>query len=476
MNISSGGPPVNPTAPGKRPLETETQGKFKEPKLDQPLSGGVASNSVGKVSDSQVISAQQGQLISPGETVEISKDTIERLKEISDYFQRIHGCGDKGMNGLSWNGQNYTFCGISDVCESLIFIQKHMENWRELTTFQAIAFIKCMLKFLPTDELQKELSKYLSENLLEVIHYLKTALKMTGEENKEIKSMIQEIGEHDEIANATLLNIDFSKIPDSGPARLETIRDLGELFLKSLEAITLKSSQKLTQDDLEALVFGIDNPIIPITLQDEYQGDDGSLVKIEYKGSNRTLTLDSNGKVKECRSLSLVKSDESVVNVTGKDHMRVKIDPESGTLLQWVTLSAKSIELVGNPCQRKIEDKETIALDYRYENCWFTGNLSLDTDINVHTGTFKVATTPKKYENLNVEYNRGSVFSSAAFIGIRAIDDNGRFWQCITHHNCGRYENCFYYGTTDAPVTFVRQVAPTSNEHFFRLKAVQNKK
>ena len=288
--------------------------------------------------------------------------------------------------------------------------------------------------------------------------------------------MIQEIGEHDEIANATLLNIDFSKIPDSGPDRLQTIRDLGELFLKSLEAITLNISQNLTQNDLKALVLGIDKPTIPITLQDESKGDDGSLVKTYYKGNKNSLTLNSKGKVEECLSLSLVKSDESVVNVTGKDHMRVKIDPESGTLLQWVTLSAKSIELVGNPCQRKIEDKETIALDYRYENCWFTGNLSLDTDINVHTGTFKVATTPKKYENLNVEYNRGSVFSSAAFIGIRAIDDNGRFWQCITHHNCGRYENCFYYGTTDAPVTFVRQVAPTSNEHFFPIKGSTKQK
>ena len=187
--------------------------------------------------------------------------------------------------------------------------------------------------------------------------------------------MIQEIGTHDEITKATLLNMDFSEIPDSGPDRLETIRHLGGLFLPSLEAITLKISQKLKQNDLEALVLGIENPIISITLQDECKGDDGSLVKIEYKGSNRTLTLDSNGKVEECLSLSLVKSDKSVVNVTGKDHMRVKIDPESGTLLQWVTLSAKSIELGGNPCQRKITDKETVASHYRHGgNCWFTGN------------------------------------------------------------------------------------------------------
>ena len=119
---------------------------------------------------------------------------------------------------------------------------------------------------------------------------------MKGEENKEIKSMIQEIGEHDEIANATLLNIDFSKIPDSGPDRLQTIRDLGELFLKSLEAITLNISQNLTQNDLKALVLWIDKPTIPITLQDESKGDDGSLVKTYYKGNKNSLTLNSKGK------------------------------------------------------------------------------------------------------------------------------------------------------------------------------------
>ena len=59
---------------GKRPT-ADNQGSEpnKKQKSDQRLSGGVASNSVGTVSDSQVISAQQGQLISPGETVEISR-------------------------------------------------------------------------------------------------------------------------------------------------------------------------------------------------------------------------------------------------------------------------------------------------------------------------------------------------------------------------------------------------------------------
>ena len=94
---------------------------------------------------------------------------------------------------------------------------------------------------------KKNLASTFSENLLEVISLFENSTKNEGEENKEIKSMIQEIGEHDEIANATLLNIDFSKIPDSGPDRLQTIRDLGELFLKSLEAITLNISQNLTQ-------------------------------------------------------------------------------------------------------------------------------------------------------------------------------------------------------------------------------------
>ena len=44
--------------------------------------------------------------------------------------------------------------------------------------------------------------------------------KNDGDENKEIKLMIQEIGTHDEITKATLLNMDFSEIPDSGPDRL----------------------------------------------------------------------------------------------------------------------------------------------------------------------------------------------------------------------------------------------------------------
>ena len=61
--------------------------------------------------------------------------------------------------------------------------------------------------------------------------------------------------------------------------------------------------------------------------------------------------------------------------------------------------------------------------------------LSLDTDINVHTGSIKVAPTPKKYENLKVEYNRGSIVSRAEFIGIRAIDDNGTFKQCLNTIN-----------------------------------------
>ena len=127
----------------------------------------MAIGSAGQLSGSQVISAQQGQLISPGKTAEISAVTFERLKEISDYFQSIPVSSDKGMKGLSWNGQNYTFYGDSDVCESLIFIQKHMENWKRCPKFKAIEFIKCMLKFEPTDELQKEFSKYFSENLLE---------------------------------------------------------------------------------------------------------------------------------------------------------------------------------------------------------------------------------------------------------------------------------------------------------------------
>ena len=134
-----------------------------------------------------------------------------------------------------------------------------------------------------------------------------------------------------------------------------------------------------------------------------------------------------------------------MVNVTGKDHMRVKID-ESGTLLQWVTLSAKSIELGGNPCQRMITEKETIASHYRHENRWFTGNLSLDTDINVHTGTFKVATTPKKYENLKLEDRCGSTFYRTEFIGIRAIDDNGTFKECGVYRSCDEDEQGVYYG------------------------------
>ena len=36
-----------------------------------------------------------------------------------------------------------------------------------------------MLKFSPTDELQKELSDYLSENLLGVIRFLNDSQKMT---------------------------------------------------------------------------------------------------------------------------------------------------------------------------------------------------------------------------------------------------------------------------------------------------------